>query len=443
MSTVERHPDGISCCDPDGVSVQVPCWAGPQGHRLVDEAQTLTDWTRGSNLEFLLTMLNNQRGRTGFPQIIALSAVVGDMRGLERWLGGRRLHSDSRPVPLVEGVLDHHGKYRFLDEESQEQAEPGFVQPLYDNGSRRLLIPLVRRLMDEGKKVVVFRQSKAEAVACAVYLSQALGLPPAEHALEQLGHGDISTSTQTLQRTLGGGVAFHNTDLDRDERRVVEEEFRDPASTVRVVVATPTLAMGINTPAAAVAIVGLTHPGRTPTPYTVAEYKNMVGRAGRLGLTKRGESYLIPEGSLDPQGAWSSYVNGQLENLVSRLVPDRDPRSLMLRVLASCPPDAVGRVTEADVLSFLESSIAAFQAREGDSAQWNDAHLRRSFHQLVAASLIEADGSGYRLTALGRFTGESGVQVDSILRLVTGLRSCAASLNSGRARRGGTTHNRA
>jgi replicative superfamily II helicase len=397
---------------------------------VVDEAQTLTDWTRGSNLEFLLTMLNNQRGRTGSPQIITLSAVVGDMRGLERWLGGRRLHSDARPVPLVEGVLDHHGTYRFLDEESQEQAEPGFVQPLYDNGSRRLLIPLVRRLMDEGKKVVVFRQSKAEAVACAVYLSQALGLPPAEHALEQLGHGDISTSTQTLQRTLGGGVAFHNTDLDRDERHVVEQEFRDPASTVRVVVATPTLAMGINTPAAAVAIVGLTHPGRTPTPYTVAEYKNMVGRAGRLGLTERGESYLIPEGSLDPQRAWSGYVNGQVEDLVSRLVPDGDPRSLMLRVLASYPPDAVGLITEADVLSFLESSFAAFQAREGGSAQWNDAHLRRSFDQLVAASLIEADGSGYRLTALGRFTGESGVHVDSILRLVTGLRECAGSLNS-------------
>lgn len=397
---------------------------------VVDEAQTLTDSSRGSNLEFLLTMLNNQRGRTGSPQIITLSAVVGDMRGLERWLGGRRLHSDARPVPLVEGVLDHNGTYHYLDEDGHERAEPDFVQPLYDNGSRRLLIPLVRRLMDEGKKVVVFRQSKGEAVASAVYLSRALGLPPADRALEQLGEGDISTSTRALHETLSAGVAFHSTDLDRDERRVVEEEFRVPASSLRVVVATPTLAMGVNTPATAVAIVGLTHPGRRPTPYSVAEYKNMVGRAGRLGLAARGEAYLIPEGALDARRAWSGYVNGRLEDLVSRLVPDGDPRSLMLRVLASYPPDALGVVTEADVLSFLDSSFAAFQAREGGSAQWNEQQLKRGFEQLVAASLIESAGSGYRLTALGRFTGESGVHVDSILRLVRGLRGCAASLNS-------------
>lgn len=108
---------------------------------IVDEAQTLTDRSRGSNLEFLLTMLNNHRGRTGSPQIITLSAVVGDMRGLERWLGGRRLHSDARPVPLVEGVLEPDGTYRYLDETGREQSAPTFVQPLYETGSRRLLIP--------------------------------------------------------------------------------------------------------------------------------------------------------------------------------------------------------------------------------------------------------------------------------------------------------------
>ncbi len=397
---------------------------------VIDEAQTLTDSSRGSNLEFLLTMLNNQRGRTGSPQIITLSAVVGDMRGLERWLGGRRLHTDIRPVPLIEGVLDHSGSYRYVDESGHEQIDSQFVLPLYDNGSRRILIPLVRRLMDEGKKVIVFRQSKSEAVACAVYLSQALGLPSANRALEQLAEDDISTSTRALHRTLNAGVAFHNTDLDRDERRVVEVEFRDPDSAVRVVVATPTLAMGVNTPAAAVAIVGLTHPGRTPTPYTVAEYKNMVGRAGRLGLAERGESYLIPEGALDSHRAWAGYINGRLEDLASRLVPDGDPRSLMLRVLASYPPDAVGVVTEDDVISFLDSSFAAFQAREGGSAQWNEQQLRHGFEPLIAASLIESDGAGYRLTALGRFTGESGVHVDSIVRLVRGLRSCAGNLNS-------------
>jgi len=398
---------------------------------VIDEAQILTDRTRGSNLEFLMTLLNNRRGQTGSPQLITLSAVVGDIGGLDEWLGARHLHSESRPVPLVEGVVSHDGSYRHLDEDGDEQVDADFLVPLYHNGSRRLLIPLLMRLMSEGKKVLVFRQTKGESVACAVYLSRALGLPAADDAIALMPDGDASTSTQTLRETLRAGVAFHNTDLDREERRIIEETFRDPDSLVRVISATPTLAMGVNTPAAAVAIVGLTHPGPQPTFYGVAEYKNMVGRAGRLGFTPRGESYLIPEGPLDPHRAWDGYVKGTLEDLISQLVPDGDPRSLMLRVLATYPPDATGLVREDDVIGFLDSSLAAYQARQDAAkAQWSLDRLRQGFSQLVEAKLIEADGVGYRLTALGRFTGESGVHVDSIRRLVHGLQGSAAGLNS-------------
>ena len=397
---------------------------------VVDEAQILADENRGPNLEFLLTLLNTRRAQTGSPQLITLSAVVGDIAGMERWLGARHLHSDQRPVPLVEGVLDGYGTLHRLDETGAGGTEPGFVQPLYHSGSRRLVIPLVARLMAEGKKVVVFRQSRGESVACAVYLAQSLGLDPATATLERLVEGDVSESTRVLRRVLGGGVAFHNTDLDRDERRVLEEDFRDPESQLRVIVATPTLAMGVNTPASAVVIVGLTHPGPVPTPYTVAEYKNMVGRAGRLGFTERGESYLIPEGNLSADRSWQLYVNGALERLQSRLVPDGDPRSLMLRVMAAHSVDPTGVVAESAVVDFLDTSFAALQARDGGGAQWDPGGLRRAFADLVDARLIEPGGHGYRLTALGRFTGESGVHVTSIRRLVFALQGLGGGLNS-------------
>jgi helicase len=229
---------------------------------------------------------------------------------------------------------------------------------------------------------------------------------------------------------LGGGVAFHNADLNREERRAIEETFRDPDSALKVVAATPTLAMGVNTPAAAVAIVGLTHPGPVPTPYSVAEYKNMVGRAGRLGYTDRGESYLIPSAGLDPARAWNFYVTGQLEVLQSQLVPDGDPRTLMLRILARYPADATGLVTQDDILGVLDSSFAAFQAREGGQSQWDSEQLTASFTQLVTANLIAAEDGGFRLTELGRFAGESGVHVDSIIRLVHGLQGSIGQLNS-------------
>lgn len=58
---------------------------------------------------------------------------------------------------------------------------------------------------------------------------------------------ELSSSSRTLGQVLGAGVAFHNADLSRDERRVIEEASRDPGSALKVIVATPTLAMGVNT----------------------------------------------------------------------------------------------------------------------------------------------------------------------------------------------------
>ncbi|MGJ6122306.1 caspase family protein [Mycolicibacterium sp. Y3] len=389
---------------------------------VVDEAQTLTDKTRGSNLEFLLTMINNRRGQDGSPQLITLSAVVGDLGGLDRWISGKNLHTDQRPVPLREGVMDRSGTLRYLDESGNEQSEPRFITPLFHDGSRSVVIPLVQRLIQEHKKVIVFRQSKSEAIACATYLSTALNLPAVSQVLESLAIGEPSASSNALQRTLSAGIAFHTADLDRTERQVLEAAFRDPDSGLDVIVATPTLAMGVNTPASAVIIVGLTHPGAPPTPYTVAEYKNMVGRAGRLGFAEAGESYLVPEGALDPGRSWSHYVNGELEPLKSQLVPDGDPRTLMLRVLAQYQTNATGTVSEQDVIGFLDSSLAAFQAREGGNAQWDTDRLRRSFDQLVQAQLIERTTDGYQLTTLGRFAGQSGVHVDSIIKLAEMMR---------------------
>jgi replicative superfamily II helicase len=388
---------------------------------VIDEAQTLTDRSRGSNLEFLMTLLNNRRGLVGSPQIITLSAVVGDLGGLDRWISGGHLHSSTRPVALQEGVIGRSGVLQYVAADGSEGSTTAFIQPLPHEGNRSVVIPLVKRLVHEGKKVIVFRESKGEVAQCAGYLASALGLPPATSVLEAMSNGEVSASTETLRRTLDKGVALHTADLDRTERQAIESAFRDPASGLNVIVGTTTLAMGVNTPAEAVVIVGLTHPGPTPNPYTVAEYKNMVGRAGRLGFSKNGESYLIPNDTLGTANAWRNYVHGELEPLRSQLVADGDPRTLMLRVVAQFQGESGHSVTEDDVIGFLDSSLAALQAREGGNQQWTTDRLEYGFEQLVDARLIEADADGYRLTSLGRFAGESGVHVDSIIRLSSAL----------------------
>jgi helicase len=74
-----------------------------------------------------------------------------------------------------------------------------------------------------------------------------------------LPSADPSVSSAALRKALSGRVAFHNADLDREERDAIERRFRDPPSQVTVLVATTTLAMGRPAMVGSV-FEGLSHP---------------------------------------------------------------------------------------------------------------------------------------------------------------------------------------
>jgi replicative superfamily II helicase len=399
------------------------------GTVVVDEVQMMADRSRGTNLEFLLTLLR-MRGQDGIgPQLVALSAVIGETNGFERWLGARLLRRTERPVPLDEGVLRGDGSYRYVDSSGQEIILDNLMQREWrKDSSQDWVIPLVRKLVGEGKQVIVFRETRGETRGCALYLARELNLPPARAVIDALPTGDPSDSSSALREALAGGVAFHNSNLDRDERLLVEEHFRKPGTSLRVIAATTTLAMGVNTPAEAVVIVGLEHPG--PEPYSVAEYKNMVGRAGRLGFSDRGVSYLLAVTPQEEHYTWNRYVRGVPEDIESRFLSrDTDPRSLIVRVLAATQQVSVQGLTSDEIVGFLEGSFGAYQERQRAAHwKWDQHQLRDALDDLEAHRLvIREDGLHYRLTELGRLAGEGGVQVESITRLVEALGSADAS----------------
>ena len=55
---------------------------------------------------------------------------------------------------------------------------------------------------------------------------------------------------ETLASTIEHGIAYHHSDLTKDEREIVEKGFRE--GTLLVLCATSTLSTGINLPAKAV-----------------------------------------------------------------------------------------------------------------------------------------------------------------------------------------------
>lgn len=390
---------------------------------VVDEVQMIADESRGTNLEFLLTLLRMRRREGIEPQIIALSAVIGDTNGLERWLGARLLRRNERPIPLNEGILRADGTFRFVDSDGHEQTTPAYIQRQWGKGSSQdWIIPLARKLVAEGKQVIVFRETRGEARGCALYLARALGLPPAQEALDALPTGDPSAASNDLRAAVSAGVAFHTADLDREERLVIEEQFRAPGSLLRVIAATTTLAMGVNTPAEAVIIAGLEHPGSKP--YSVAEYKNIAGRAGRQGYAQEGSSFLLALSPQEEYHAWNRYVRGTPEDLISRfLAKGTDPHSLIVRVLVAAQRSAHRGLNAEDIVEFLEGSFGAFQAQQvTHNWTWDRAQLLAALSKLQGHNLIEKDEQGgYRLTPLGRLAGEGGVQIESMTRLVGAL----------------------
>jgi helicase len=107
--------------------------------------------------------------------------VIGDANGLERSLGAELLRTESRPIPLQESVIDASGHAQHLNPDGSSSTED-FVVPDWGvggEGSKHIIIPLVRRLVGENKKVIVFRVTKGETVGTARYLAQSLGLLPA------------------------------------------------------------------------------------------------------------------------------------------------------------------------------------------------------------------------------------------------------------------------
>lgn len=391
---------------------------------VVDEVQMIADEGRGANLEFVLTLIRMQRREDFEPQIIALSAVIGETNGLEKWLGARLLRKTERPVPLDEGLILGDGTFRFLEAATgKDTSSPAIIHPVYGKGSSQdWIIPLARKLIADGQQVIVFRETKGHTRGCARYLADALRLPPAIDVLAQLPIGDPSQASEDLRTVLASGVAFHNADLEPEERRAIEEGFRQPDAKIRVIVATTTLAMGVNTPASSVVIAGLEHPGGVP--YSVAEYKNLVGRAGRLGYAEKGTSYLLATDARTEHDFWGRYVTGTPENLSSRFLDtSTDPRSLIVRVLVAAERVAADGVLADDIVAFLEASFGAFQASSANERwKWSAISLHEALDDLKRHSLVEAKADGtYSLSPLGRLAGESATEVVSIIRLVEAI----------------------
>lgn len=391
---------------------------------VVDEAQFITDPNRGIIVELLLTLLIAARDKGITPQIVALSAVIGNINSFDAWLGCATLVTDKRPVKLVEGVIDRTGIFQYRDEEGNPQRQQlipphAVVMRTQKPSAQDVVVPLVQQLMNLGEKVIVFRNVRGKAQGCARYLAKDLGLPPADEVIQRLPNMDLSSTSADLRTCLAGGTAFHNTHLNRDERRVVEQAFRDPDSRVRVLGATTTVASGINTPASTVIIAEQEFIGDDGHPFTVADYKNMAGRAGRLGFQEEGKSIIYAETPLQREQLFTRYVQGQVEPLQSSFEVEQI-ETWILRLLAQVP-----RLKRQELATLLASTYGGYLANNSHPDWRASVKLRldKLVDEMLRLELVEEDRDHIQLTLLGHACGRSALSYASAIRLVDLVRS--------------------
>ena len=400
---------------------------------VIDEAHMIADPGRGHVVELILTLLR-LRHNEGFPtQVIALSAAAGDHRGLPTWLDAELVSESTRPVPLREAVVGPSGQASVRDSRATDTREDvavlshtvppvGGRDPFGAQIRGKVAGAVVRAALHNGEQVLVFRAARYSTRALAHELALSLALEPCTEALDALGPegGDESRASRELRACLQHGVAFHISDLDRAHQEAVEAAFR--AGHLRVLVATSGLAMGVNLPANTVVIADHT---RGPERITVAEYRNMAGRAGRwMGDIEFGTSYLIAANEADVEDLWQSFVTAESEPLVSQLAK-RSPDDVALVLMVIRP----GAITARELTARATSTFGGFQ-RHGDDAARRGAGeaLERALLHLVELGLARvvpaAEGrqgpDRFELTPYGLVCGREGLRAESAARVLRG-----------------------
>lgn len=287
---------------------------------VVDEIHLLDSANRGPTLEMTITKLIKLNPKM---QIIGLSATVANGAEIANWLGAELVFSDWRPTKLREGVICR-GTMVFPD---GSLALKG----------RDEVLALVRDTMDQKAQMLIFDSSRRNAESTAAKVADALSIK--EEGLDALSEAILATGDSETCRKLADcasrGVAFHHAGLLMEQRRLIEQGFRD--NKIKVIASTPTLAAGLNLPARRVLIKSYRRyeSGMGMVPIPVIEYRQMAGRAGRPGLDPYGESLLIAKDEGELQDLTDHYINGQPEEIWSKLASESALRTHILSTITA------------------------------------------------------------------------------------------------------------
>lgn len=367
-------------------------WIKDIGLIVVDEIHMITDVSRGPTLEVLLTRL---RHIVPHAQILGLSATVSNANELANWLDTKIVESDWRPVKLYEGVcfgsvIEFYGKKKYSLDSHQSQEAAILLNSLKMNkqllffvASRKNAESLAEKLSTVAKKYFSF-----EEITELQKLSNSL-----------LNVLDVPTQQcKKLARCIEGGVAFHHAGLLPKQKKLIEDNFRK--GLIKAIVATPTLAQGVNLPSHRVVIRDAKrfYEGFGSRYIPVFEYKQMAGRAGRPDFNAEGEAILMAKTEEEAFELVERYINGEPERIQSKLALEPVLRMHVLSLISSGFTKSIN-----DIYNFFRKTFYAYQY--GDIAGL-DIKIEIVLKKLIEFGFVFQINDKIKATPLGKRVSE-------------------------------------
>ncbi|MDG6223783.1 MAG: DEAD/DEAH box helicase [Candidatus Bathyarchaeota archaeon] len=358
---------------------------------VADEVHLLNDASRGPTLEVVLARLMQVNPDV---QLLVLSATIKNVGEVADWLKAISVTTEWRPVTLREGVIIGD-EIHFKDGGAQK----------IDNSAKNPTLNLAVYTVKSGNQALAFAGTRRNSISLAKKIATKIKpqlSKPMKRSLNQLAEQILATGERTrlgeqLAEVVRGGAAFHHAGLSGGHRKIIENSFKE--GKIKVLTATPTLAIGMNLPARVVIINEYRRyePGYGYYPIPVLEYKQMAGRAGRPRYDKFGDSILVAKTEDERDYLMENYILAETEQIWSKLAVEKILRSHVLATIASDFAHS-----EQGIYEFFGKT---FYAHQYDPRAIKGV-IQKSLGFLFTEKMIELDKNNILATPFGRRVSE-------------------------------------
>jgi helicase len=330
------------------------------------------------------------------------------------------VRSFTRDVPLHQEIWCSKSAYRVTFGQTEgQQVQLGQMR---SDG----VLDVVGHLLAMGRgPVLVFTETRREASRYAAEFGQIRPRSGQGIAIaEQLDlFSEPTESSEQLRENAERRVTFHTADLSPQERQVIESGFTE--SQFDACFATSTLAAGVNFPFKSIVFSKLTfqYGNREGSHLPRADYRNMSGRAGRLGMHSEGYAILLPRNRVELSHA-NRLVLPDNDRIESQLISLSLRKSLLMLVASRLASNLD------EVMMFFENTLYWHQTLERNPAKL--ATLRTGSNAaidwLVANKLLANQDSTLLITPFGHAIALSGLLPATGIQLAAMLRALQPKL---------------